>query len=60
VILRHLHAFWNDLWPNTIAPSAWTLAAVGVSHLKRTRQAERHHQEMKEHLAAAQLTREGG
>ena len=52
MILQYLHAFWNDLWPNVVAPSLWTLLAVIVSHLKRTRQAERHHQEMKEHVTA--------
>jgi hypothetical protein len=35
-----------------IAPSAWTLAAITVSHVKRTAQAERHHREMKEHVTA--------
>lgn len=39
-------------WPNCIAPSAWTLAAITVSHVKRTAQAERHHQEMKDHMTA--------
>jgi hypothetical protein len=51
-VIQHLHAFWNDLWPNTIAPSAWTLAAIIISHLKRTAQAERHHQALKEHVTA--------
>ena len=47
-MIQHLHAFWDDLWPNVVAPSAWTLAAITLSHLKRTAQAERHHQEMKD------------
>jgi hypothetical protein len=51
-VIGHLHNFWNDLWPNVIAPSAWTLAAITVSHVKRTAQAERHHREMKEHITA--------
>jgi len=55
-VIHHLHAFWNDLWPNTIAPSAWTLTAVIISHVKRTAQAERHHQELKQHVTAAQNT----
>lgn len=52
-MIGHLHAFWDDLWPNVIAPSVWTLAAIVVSHVKRTAQAERHHREMKEHVSAA-------
>jgi hypothetical protein len=52
VIGQHLHAFWNDLWPNVIAPSAWTLAAIALSHVKRAAQAERHHQELKDHVTA--------
>jgi hypothetical protein len=51
-VIGQLHNFWNDLWPNVIAPSAWTLAAITVSHVKRTAQAERHHREMKEHVTA--------
>ena len=47
-----LHSFWNDLWPNVVAPSVWTLLAIAVSHVKRARQAERHHQDMKRHVAA--------
>lgn len=50
MIFGHLHNFWDDLWPNVIAPSAWTLAAITLSHVKRTAQAERHHREMKEHV----------
>ena len=53
MIWQHLHNFWDDLWPNVVAPSAWTLAAIIVSHVKRTAQAERHHREMKEHVSAA-------
>ena len=52
-MIGHLHNFWDDLWPNVIAPSAWTLAAVAVSHVKRAAQAERHHQALKDHIAAA-------
>ena len=48
----HLHAFWNDLWPNVVAPSAWTLTAIVVSHVKRAAQAERHHQALKDHVTA--------
>jgi hypothetical protein len=44
---------WGPIWPNTIAPSAWTLAAVIVSHVKAARQRERHHEDMKQHVTAA-------
>jgi len=50
VIAIHLHALWNDLWPNTVAPSAWTLLAVVASHVRAARQRERHHQDMKQHV----------
>jgi hypothetical protein len=50
MISQHLHALWNDLWPNTVAPSIWTLAAVIVSHVKAARQRERQHQDMKRHV----------
>lgn len=42
----HLHAFWNDLWPNTVAPSVWTLAAVGLSHWRTRRHLRRHEQKL--------------
>ena len=46
----------GELPPNDFvshfAPSAWTLAANVISHIKRAAQAERHHREMKEHVAA--------
>ncbi len=47
---------WGPMWPNIFAPSAITLAAIGVSHLKRARQAERHHRELKEHVTATLAT----
>lgn len=50
MIAHHLHAFWNDLWPNTVSPSAWTLAAVVISHVRSARQRERHHEDMKQHV----------
>ena len=59
-MIQHLHALWNDLWPNTFAPSAWTLAAIVISHVKRAAQAERHHQEMKEHVTALAAAKDTG
>jgi hypothetical protein len=44
---------WGPMWPNIFSPSAITLAAIGVSHVKRTAQAERHHRELKDHVTAA-------
>lgn len=48
--MTHLHALWNDLWPNTVAPSAWTLLAVTVSHVRTSRQRRREHAELKQHV----------
>ena len=50
MIFQHLHAFWNDLWPNTIAPSAWTLVAVIGTHMRASRQRQRNHEDMKRHV----------
>ena len=50
---------WGPMWPNMFAPSFVTLVAVVVSHLKRTRQAEHHHQAMKDHIAAVAGTSAG-
>lgn len=43
---------WSPMWPNMFAPSAITLAAVLVSHVKAARQRERHHEDMKQHVTA--------
>lgn len=48
-----IRSLWDSLWPNTVAPSVWTLLAVIVSHVKAARQRERHHQDMKKHVTAA-------
>jgi hypothetical protein len=50
MILRHLHAFWNDLWPNAIAPSIWTITAIVVSHVKAKRHREQQHEDLKKHV----------
>jgi DMSO/TMAO reductase YedYZ heme-binding membrane subunit len=50
--LSWLHALWNDLWPNTVAPSIWTLLAVAVSHVRAARQRQRHHEDMKQHVTS--------
>jgi hypothetical protein len=41
------------MWPNMFAPSASTVIAVVVSHVKAARQRERHHQDMKQHVTAS-------
>jgi hypothetical protein len=41
---------WGPMWPNMFAPSASTVIAVAVSHVKAARQRERHHQDMKQHV----------
>lgn len=47
-MITHL---WAAMWPNVFAPSAWTIAAVGVSHLLHHRRQTRHHGEMLAHIA---------
>jgi len=44
---------WGPMWPNMFAPSAITLAAVAISHVKAARQRQRHHEELKQHVTAA-------
>lgn len=39
--LAHL---WDAMWPNVFAPSAFTIAAVAVSHLRHGRQLRAEHQ----------------
>jgi len=41
---------WSPMWPNMFAPSAITLAAIGVSHVKAGRQRRRDHEDMKRHV----------
>lgn len=45
-MIGQLHVLWNDLWPNTIAPSAWSLAAIGASHWRQMRE----HRKTREHI----------
>jgi hypothetical protein len=44
---------WSPMWPNIFAPSASTLAAVVISHIKAARQRQRHHEDMKQHVTNA-------
>lgn len=54
MILHWLNVhLWGPMWPNMFAPSAITLAAVAVSHIKARRQRERHHEDMKQHVTAS-------
>lgn len=48
--MSHLHALWNDLWPNTVAPSLWTLLGIGAHYVASRRQARKHHEDMKQHV----------
>lgn len=61
---------WGPMWPNMFAPSAFTLTGLIVSHIKRARQAERHHQaqteqnerhhqELKDHISDVTSGSEG-
>ena len=47
-----IRSLWDQLWPNVIAPSAWTILAVVVSHVRARRQRERHHAELTAHVTA--------
>lgn len=44
---------WENTWSNIFAPSVFSLFAIILSHIKRTRQADRHHAEMKAHITGA-------
>lgn len=48
-----IRSLWDSLWPNTVAPSVWTLLAVIVSHVRATGQRRRNHEDMKKHVTAA-------
>lgn len=47
-----LRAAWDQMWPNMFAPSVFTVIGIIWSHIKRTRQADRHHAELKRHINA--------
>ena len=50
---------WENMWSNVMAPSAITLAAVVISHIKQIRQRERHHQELKDHITKTMGSQNG-
>ena len=52
-MLAHL---WQAMWPNTFAPSAFSLAAIGVSHWRQMRQ----HRKTREHLTGTGTTESEG
>lgn len=54
-----LHHLYSAMWSNMWAPSVWTLAGIGVSHLIHHRHAERRSAEQKAHTTA-ELERLGG
>lgn len=45
-----LKMLWDAMWPNMFAPSAITLAAVAVSHVRHRAQADKRHRELKAHV----------
>ena len=49
-MIAHLHALWNDLWPNAVAPSVWTLLAVITSHVRTGRRQQQRHEDLKQHV----------
>jgi hypothetical protein len=60
MILHWLNVeFWSPMWPNTIAPSAWTLAAVAVAHVRASRQRQRNHEDLKKHVTKTASESEG-
>jgi hypothetical protein len=58
-MIGHLHAFWNDLWPNTVAPSLWTLAGLGLSHWRTRVHLRKQHDALKRHLTDTITEKQG-
>jgi hypothetical protein len=50
---------WGPIWPNTVAPSVWTLAAVAAAHVRSARQRQRHHEDLKQHVTDTAKESEG-
>jgi hypothetical protein len=46
-VIRNL---WNDLWPNAVAPSIWTILAIVIAHIRTRRLARRNHEDLKRHV----------
>jgi hypothetical protein len=55
-MLAHL---WEALWPNVVAPSAWTLLGIGAHHVALRRQARRLHEETRAHVTRTAATDSG-
>jgi len=61
MILHWLNVeLWSPMWPNVFSPSAVTIAAVVISHLRASGQRERHHEDMKQHVTATAAPKEQG
>lgn len=41
---------WGPMWPNMFAPSAFTLGAVIIAHIRTRRLARRNHEDLKRHV----------
>jgi hypothetical protein len=65
-----LRALWDAMWPNVFAPSAFSIAAVGLSHwrtrrhIRASHEAQLEHQDLlharlKTHVTAAATRRRG-
>jgi len=50
---------WGPMWPNIFAPSASTLAAVVIAHIRTKVHLARHHEELKAHVTAQLAGKEG-
>ena len=41
---------WGPMWPNMFAPSLITLPVVIIGHVRASRQRQRNHEDMKQHV----------
>jgi hypothetical protein len=43
---------WAPIWPNALAPSAWTLFGLALSHFRMKKHVNAKHDELKAHVDA--------
>lgn len=48
--MHWLKGIWDAMWPNIFAPSFFTVLGISLSHWQQTRRANRHHEELKQHI----------
>ena len=44
-------SLWDSLWPNMVAPSVWTIAAIIISHYRTHRKLRAQHEALKQHVS---------